>query len=709
MQLAWDIETTNLLNDSTVDYSASPFKLRDNFKIHCAVFQNIENGDVFEFVQEDVYKELKPWVLGNATKLIGNNTIDFDHMVLQAALGMNYTVEPDTICGKHIEIVDNMVLSKTLNPDRPAHSVDYFGSLLGSPKIDWRAKAVELGLIAHNAPAGAEFAVYHPEMLVYNRKDAEISGKIYHYLIKEWGTWDWADAYKLEKSVREIITRQSHRGFYFHSARATECVKDLDEKMEEIRQVVEPILPEKPLGKTALKQYIPTEKQFLKSGQPNTHIKNFIEKHAGTLEERDDGWYASLFGKEHKLPISSQPLVTHAAATVKDTTHIKEWLVRAFSWTPTAYKERDLTCDSKKKKLSQEKFVAAVERYVEQTLASAFCQDRCDHLGTSRARLKEKLLKHDLKKPLKVLTNPQITVGQEKEVCPNLELISDRFPHAKAISNYLTYSHRRNSILGGGVDPDDEEEEAEKGYLSAVREDRRIPTPADTCGAGTSRFKHRLCANIPRVTSLYGEQMRGLFGVDVAEGFFQIGYDFDSLEAKIEAHYTWRYDPTKEYCNSLTAEKPNDIHSVTAKKISEMIAQIFSRGNAKSVKYGASYGAQGAKIAKIVGCNLLTGQAIFDAFWAAAFPLAELKERLTQYWETKGEKKFILGIDGRKIPTRSKHALINSLFQSAGVICAKRAMVIHDKKLKEQGLAVDFWQDDWKNKSFCQQLIAYHK
>lgn len=61
---------------------------------------------------------------------------------------------------------------------------------------------------------------------------------------------------------------------------------------------------------------------------------------------------------------------------------------------------------------------------------------------------------------------------------------------------YLTYKHRRNSILGGGLEWD-EEEEAEKGYMAYIREDGRIPTPADTCGAATSRMKHRVCANIP--------------------------------------------------------------------------------------------------------------------------------------------------------------------------------------------------------------------
>lgn len=101
------------------------------------------------------------------------------------------------------------------------------------------------------------------------------------------------------------------------------------------------------------------------------------------------------------------------------------------------------------------------------------------------------------------------------------------------------------------------------------------------------------------------------------------------------------------------------------------------------------------------------GQQVYEAFWMAAFPLDMLKKQLTKEWEANG-KKYIIGIDGRRVPTRSAHAILNSLFQSGGVICAKRAMLIHDRKLKAAGLAVDFFKDDWKNMTFCQQMIAYH-
>ena len=202
--------------------------------------------------------------------------------------------------------------------------------------------------------------------------------------------------------------------------------------------------------------------------------------------------------------------------------------------------------------------------------------------------------------------------------------------------------------------------------------------------------------------------MRSLFGVDAKDGFLQMAYDFDSLEAKVEAHYVFRYEGGVEYGVSLTAEKPNDCHTVLASSISVLLGKPFPRGTAKSVKYGCSYNAQAKRVAKTVGCDLDTGQIIFDAFWTQAFPLKQLKEAMQKYWETVGQKKFLIGVDGRKIPIRSKGNVVNSQFQTCGVVCAKRAMVIHDAALRKEGLIVDFFRDDWKSKNFCQQLMAYH-
>ncbi len=721
-----DIEANGLLTHETIDYTASPYKLKATYIVWCLVERDIDNPLL---VRRYVGKaEIDGWIereLPKITMLIAHNGIDYDFLVLKLMYKEKFTYvfphvtgQKAILNGREVEMIDTLVVSKTLNPDRyGGHSLDEWGKRLGEAKTDWRGEAILLGLIQPAAPKGAEFMQWHPRMGDYCEQDTNVNVKLIWKLWEEMGEWDWTEALTTEHYTRDIITRQSHRGFWFDSELAEANVRDLDIKMEEIKTIVEPLLPPKPLGLTKLKAYYPPKIQFKKNGDMSKVMHDWVAKYDGELIEGsgpEEPLSVRLFDQRWKLPMDcGVPVQTHEPATVKDITHIKGWLVE-LGWKPTQYKERDLTVDSKKNKLTQDKFEAAVERYVEQTLNSPFCDDRCEEIGVHKNALKQKLMRHETKRPLKVYTNPTITVGMEKEMDPALLELAEKFPHAKLVSEYLTYAHRRNSILGGGVDPDeldDDDEFAGKGFMAAERiaVDGRIPTPADTCGAGTSRFKHKLVANIPRVTSLYGEEMRGQFGVDTGEGFLQLGYDFDSLEAKIEAHYVYKYPGGPEYGVSLTAAKPNDCHTVLAKKISGLIGRIFPRNPAKNVKYGCSYGAMPARVAKTIGCPLHEGQIIYDAFWEQASPLKELKEKMQEYWSTKGEKKFLRGLDGRKLPIRSKNNVINTAFQSAGVICAKKAMILHEVKLKAEGLFVDFFLEDWKvKKEFYQQLIAYH-
>lgn len=1065
IDITWDRETTGLLDETAIDYTTSPYSLRESFKTNCIVVEEHQTSKIIAFYDGPKYildgrrfeekgkygtyilenyvpleyehrplKEFKAYIQDtNIRKVIAHNQINFDLLVGKLEEDMDFTVEPDTWCGKTVEFEDTMVLSKTLNPDRfGGHSLDKISEKVSIRKIEFRK----------HMPADVRFLEFAADELYYCIYDVKANTQVYYYLDKERQGWDWSDAISLEKAVAELITRQTHRGFKFDKELAEKNVRELDALMEERRIRVTPLLPKRPATKAFMKDFTPPVRQFKKDGSYAADLIKFVEKHNGILNEDRT---VDLLGKTYELPLANEPLITEMDATIDDTTHIKEWLC-GLGWAPQEYKEKDLSVDTKKVKLSKEKLEASINRYVEQTLASNFCEDRCDHLDTNKHKLKAQLLKRaESGRAIKVLTNPSFTVGQDKEMDPGLQVIAEKFPFVRDVVEYLTYKHRRNSILGGGMEWD-EDEEPEKGFIASVRKDGRIPTPADTCGAATSRMKHKLVANIARVTSLYGEPMRAMFCVE--DNFFQIGYDFDSLEAREEAHYCWRYEEgDKEYCKSLLMDKPFDVHTMMAKKISALIRREFKRSPAKNVKYGClptdstlvltpegwksgldikvgdvvmgynaatqqnewttvsatylyedatvknfghsnwnveatldhrwygtklkqygnnktavkvfedcvftteeikqthnilntapfvggnsevrpeqaalvawilsdgyykwsektettsssagkrkgivgniaqashkfqeeiigvlkannmqyktnqvgskdnfykvtsyrlesaalrdffdsvvgcrkqkhsvdwvswilslsresleafvhafwladgdskgrenstamtfkqlrgniadalvlagyllghnvtqrggrisnirfqkarpyvttqefrsfgerttqvfclttgldtfvvkqngiititgncTYGSQAKKVAKTIGSDLKTGEMVFQAFWEAAAPLKMLKDRLATYWETHGGKKFILGIDGRKVPTRSAHAILNSLFQSAGVICAKRAMVIHDRKLKAEGLAVDFFKEDWKNKLFCQQLIAYH-
>lgn len=751
-KFTWDIEATALLNNDTIDYLASPYRLKDTFGMHCICLENHETGEIIAFhdgpkyifdgrpyeesdgkytyvLKEYVAQEYTHFPLSDfpdfvnhtgkfadkpeylVEMAVAHNGINYDHLAVKLYYGLNYSVKYNTWGDSKVKIIDTLILSKVLNPDRkvdgkPGHNLNALSKKAGGDvKIDFRKEI----------PEGERFKTFAADMLYYCIYDNKATTAVYYYLMEEWGDYKkWQEPFDLEQRIADIITRQEHRGFKFNMQQAEQNLEFLDKEMERLRLLVEPILPPKPATKGYLKDFIPPKLQIKKNGEPTNHIIRFAEKHGGSLEEREGDWWLLVLDKEFKLPISSEEPICEPTipSTLNDTTHIKNWLV-GLGWVPSEYKDKDLTLKSGSKiKKDPDDLEKGILSYVKQTLESNFCNDRCEHLQadaeTLELRIRERLAKGK-GRGLKVLTNPCFTKGQEKEICPNLEALGEKFPYATQIVQYLTYKHRRNSILGGGADWEDDEEDQEydKGFLAAVRADGRISTPAATCDAATSRMKHRSVANVPRVTSLFGYEMRNLFGVETPR-YFQIGYDFDSLEAKIESHYCWRYEPEPhEYCNALLLEKPNDVHTMMARRITETIGRKFERSPAKSVKYGITYGAQADKVAKTIGSDKYTGQLVFDAFWEAAFPLAQLKEKLNAFWVNTG-KQYVLGIDGRKVPTRSAHAILNSLFQSGGVICAKRAMVIYDDMIEEEGLAVDFFVDDWKNKEFVQQMIAYH-
>lgn len=804
VDITWDIESNNLLNDESIDYTSSPYTLKDTYRTHSIVIERHDTKEIIAFYNGDKYildgrrfeesddkytyvledyegieythhqlDEFPDYIASlDLDKVVGHNTINFDYLSCKLYFDIEYSVghsleDVDTWHGQCIDIVDTMILSKVLNADRfGGHSLDNIAKMAKQDmKLGFRK-----GIRQED-----RFKTFAADMLYYNIFDVKANTSVYNYLLWEKGLedWDWEPAICLEKKVAEIVTRSSHRGFNFDKELAEKNIKELDELMETRRARVEPLLPPRRATKKFLKEHTPPASQILekeiafpksffnqqgevsKTGQnwlvkweadlhqdgdeiwlPSrgitikkdydanddgnygfppvafteksmaAHIKKFAEKHGGSYDESE--LTITVFGETMELPIEVQPMKTTMPMKISDSTDVKEWLI-SLGWSPTDYATKDITLKSGTKiKRTEEELRVAVDRYVEETLASQFCADRCEHMKArpTYISLRSKIMKKAEKYGCKVMTSPSFTVGMDKELCPVLERIAEEFPYAKDIVEYLTYKHRRNSIISGGMDWEDGED-AEKGYMASVREDGRIPTPAGTCDAASSRFKHKIVTNIPRTTSLYGNNMRALFGV--TEGYLQSGYDFDSLEAVIQAHYCYAYEKgDKPYCMSLVQAKPNDSHTLMANALSDVLGYKFERGSAKSVNYCIAYGGKAPRVAKTIGCDLRTGEKVFNTYWEVAAPLDILKGKLTDWWKSKGNSKFIKGLDGRKVPIRSEHSLINFLFQSAGVICAKATMVYHDKLLQENGLLVDFFKDDWTDKSFCQQLIAYH-
>ena len=271
--------------------------------------------------------------------------------------------------------------------------------------------------------------------------------------------------------------------------------------------------------------------------------------------------------------------------------------------------------------------------------------------------LKEKLLSLGWKCEWKTDKGSlQLTRAGEPE--PNLSNI----PGLKDvdIGKYYVLKHRLSIVSG---------------FFKNVRSDGKIPSEANTLGAITGRYTHRKIANLPAPRSLYGMEIRSLFGVP--RGYTQVGADLAGIEARILAHFM--NDP------AYTAEVlDGDIHTAN-----QVAAGLPTRDSAKTFFYGFLYGAGDAKVGTLVGGSAKEGKAIKTKFLANLPSLGALIDEK----QKEAEKGYVIALDGRKVlVTKSKgygglteydtRKALNTLLQSSATIFFKRWLWFVDRLSK---------------------------
>lgn len=703
-----DIETSGLLADM-LDFSSFPYKLKPDAKLWCVVLRNAYTDEVKYACNEDITEEWLKTSLKGCTHLIQHNGIKFDLITLKLFGVLDYSVgyldQEDTLFDKPVKIIDTLILSRLLNPDRfGGHSLHQWGLITKTLKIGFRELCVEQGIIAKDAPKGAEFLQWTPLMLEYCIGDTNTNKAAFFKLIEEMADYKgWSQAIKMENKLADLAIRRESLGFWFDKDLALKCLDDLTQKMQELADKVNPLLPPKPMTKVELSEFTPPATQFLKNGKPSLYIVKFVERIGGIIEENDGKCYINFEEKRYELPYTL-PLKTHTKPDISNLDHVKSTLIDEHGWEPSEWAERDFTKDSKKISLPYEKRITALERWIKETeegkykklrLKIAFENFRVKKTDKLLEVLKEKL-KQDF--PVKLPTSPKVRVGVEKDLCPSLVALGSKVDFANDFALFLTYKHRKSSIAGGDIEDVDftNDEYPDSGFLSAYREvDGRIPTPAIEIGAISNRYRHILVANIARASSVYGKEMRSLFGC--GKDFVQLGFDYASLENRVQGGYVKKYSFGKELAETLMAEKPNDLHTINAAKLG------LDRTSAKSVGYMLLYGGRPPKVKKMLGVSDERAKEIYDGFWDAVPALKELKANVEKFWESTN-KTFIPAIDGRKILIRSSHSLLNFLFQSCGIICAKYANIFIAENLERQGIIID----PFIGKPQVSEMISYH-
>lgn len=464
---------------------------------------------------------------------------------------------------------------------------------------------------------------------------------------------EWEKALRLAHKITYLQAAQEIAGVAFDAEKAKSLVSHIQAEMAKIESEVEPQLPPRKLKKSEEALYTLPKRPYRQDGSLSEVMLKWIAKHgvehSGTALKWFDGNWYQIVGSE-ALP-ATMPM------KLGNRDDIVDWLL-SLGWKPVFW---NLKKDKRGKPVRDD-------------------------------RGKE------------IRTSPKTNEGDR--ICP--ELLKMDLPLVRSYVRWKSYGNRLGVI---------------NGWLENKRLafDGRL-TAAVSGITNTFRVKHSVVANLPKAEDgiLLGKEMRGLFVAD--EGMVFVGYDAAQLDARGEAHYVFPYPGGEEYAREIIE---GDLHSRTAKFVWAKELEAFDihapdfnkddprfkpyRSKAKGVKYSITYGAGPAKVARLLGETRQRGEEIYERFWESAAPLAAFRDALNRFWETTGQKKYLIGIDGRKIWTRSAHALVNTIIQTLSSVVMDLSHAWMDRQLGGVLLDSTVGTCYYRYRGFkAQRLIQYH-
>jgi DNA polymerase I-like protein with 3'-5' exonuclease and polymerase domains len=221
--------------------------------------------------------------------------------------------------------------------------------------------------------------------------------------------------------------------------------------------------------------------------------------------------------------------------------------------------------------------------------------------------------------------------------------------------------------------------EGKESWLNHVK-DGRIHGKVNTAGTITGRSSHVSpnLGQIPSTRSFMGKEVRSLFYAP--EGMSLVGIDASGLELRCLAHYLDHWD----YGQYTQVVCEGDVHTTNM-----LAAGLPNRDSAKTFIYALLYGAGDEKIGSIVlpdgtkDRKKDAGLVLRTRFMQQLPAYGALVKKINEQVDTKG---YLVGIDGRRLTIRHRHAALNTLLQNAGAVACKTAWVILFEKLRAQGI-----------------------
>lgn len=675
-RLVFDAETDGLLNQVTV--------------CHCLVVRDYDSGQVWTFrrnKREDTIHKAYA-LLNDAEEIWGHNIVAYDIPMLELLFGWELEAR----------IRDTLVLARLMFPDQKdkdfrlfeagkleggnigRHTLDSWGQRLGMFKGDYKKIKEAIGLERGYAKDSEEmrkwvWGTWTEELESYCANDVEVTSLLVKMIESREAS---PDAVLVQHRLADLMSRQQENGFPFDKPRAQILAGELS--IEQVRLEKElaiefpgRMIPSKkmdapPIGRNVKGGTFPDFYKFEDADDRRWH--GYPEQKGKASPKWKDplcpryeqgAWFTPIKWQEFKA--TSRPQITDRLqemgwkpededytekGNVKANDIILRRIVHKF---PVAEKLADLLAIRKLMGQLADGKQAWLKVYDEETGCIHGYVNPCGAVTTRATHAFPNLAQVPAVRKKKARVKDLMQIADPKGIIrPNA-----RWKNGPVL------------VLVHGQRCDD----WHLMPLSAFKTDDEGEAVVEVVILG--------------LRGGWGYECRSLF--TVWEGWKLVGSDLAGIELRCLAHEMAKYDGGA-YGRVLLE---GDIHSEN-----QRLAGLDMRDTAKTFIYAFLYGAGDEKIGNIISpLSSPVEQARIGKELKARF-LKNLPalNRVIRDIQRQAARKFLVGLDGRRLFVRSKHAALNTDLQGMGATIANWWLIIIEDLLAEEGLTYG-WDGDF--------------
>ncbi|QZI86117.1 putative DNA-directed DNA polymerase [Vibrio phage 15E36.1] len=597
-----------------------------------------------------------------------------------------------------VKLMDTMVLSQLLNPDRKAPPQAY---AIGRGNVGAHSIEAHGIRIGRYKPENEDWSVLTDHMIHRCSEDTEIGKDMFYYLMNG----EWADhlrrgrnpvsglgidsAYKMELQVAISIARQGQRGWRLGMKAAWDEWLEIGEEMKVVADKITPFIPKRISTVPFKTEHILQTCAAYCKAYPNkdiswlrNHMQNFITfnpegrkgkratvwaitKKNGDYNAAVKGDYPEMVGN---INDTHDPLVAGSYTPVEyddvglgNLDYIKQYVLHPRGWAGVTFGESD------------EKWINNREENPTGEPPKPW-SGKIDEKSLKAWRLRQ----DDVPEWLSGIVDWYVLRSRRSQILNVKDMeyhaLHGQFPNQKKGGRFCkgllakAYSKEHGMeawqyYLNMGEFPSDEDEEW------------RVPAEAFSIGTNTFRMRHKFVVNIP---SRGLHPLRHLF--IASKGKKILGCDGAGLELRMLAHFLNDAIYTEVVLNG-------DIHTHN-----QELAGLPIRDMAKTFIYAFLYGSGIKNLAKVCGLSEHDMEERVARFKKELPALANLIVACERAGEKYG---YLQAIDGRWGRIRKSggrilvHTVLNVLLQMTGSLCMKYGLCFAENKMMKEGVALD--------------------